>query len=82
MSVAERRANQIYHNYHLNTEDSEVKRNLMILLLTGVGMEKNEEDEYDLRNCFHGSWGEDVPVEEYCKQLREGITEPKEIEAW
>ena len=33
MSAAERRAQKLFNEYHLDDEDFEVKRNLMILLL-------------------------------------------------
>ena len=80
MSVAELRAHSIYRRFHLNNENEEVKRNLMILLLMNRSAKMAEQE--DLYTCFHGSWGDGMSTDEYCKELREGISEPKEVEAW
>ena len=51
MSTAERRAHKIFMDYHLNEEDLEVKRNLMILLLktdSFVSVDKMNKQSYSM----------------------------------
>ena len=64
--------------------NEDVKVEIMHILLNSIKGDNHraENEEYDLYSCFSGSWGEDLSTEEYCKELREGITEPKETEAW
>ncbi len=73
----------IYAKPLLNLKE-DVKVEIMHILLNSI--KSNEQtaknEKYDLFSCFSGSWGENTSAEEYCKELREGITEPKETDAW
>ncbi len=62
----------------------DVKVEIMHILLNSMKGDGHavENDNYDLYSCFSGSWGQNLSADEYCKELREGITAPKEIDAW
>lgn len=63
-------------------EDMRVE--IMHILLNSISHSEASggEKEYDLYTCFKGSWGEGTDVEEYVEDLREGISEPKEVDIW
>ena len=62
----------------------DVKVEIMHILLNSIKSDRQatENGNYDLYSCFSGSWGQNLSADEYCKELREGITAPKEIDAW
>ena len=63
--------------------DREVRFEIIHILLNSLSESSSAQSpKYDLRTCFRGSWGEDMSVDEYCKELRDGISEPKEVDAW
>lgn len=59
MSAAEIRANEIYNMYNLSQEDSEVKRMLMILLLTEKPENKKTVSYEEAFNSLPGAWEND-----------------------
>ena len=77
MSTAELRANRIFNALNLKNEDEEVRRNLMILLLS---VKKPEEPKKLCTEMFAGKWKGDETAEEIIETIREGRTKNKEIE--
>lgn len=56
---------------------------IMHILLNSINKdESTQKEQSDLYSCFKGSWGDGVNTDEYCEELREGISEPKEIATW
>ncbi len=68
----------------LKSLKKEVSNFAKILILSSFERPKvvEKEEKIDLSTCFHGDWGNGKSVEEYCKELREGLLNPEEIEAW
>lgn len=60
--------------------DKGLRVEIMHLLLNSIAEQTTETP--DLYSCFSGSWGDGMSADEYCKELREGITEPKDIDSW
>lgn len=64
MSTAEIRAHHIFNTYRLMDEDEEVKRNLMVLLLTTHAQQKNTCSYEEAFNSLEGAWENDGMVAE------------------
>ena len=64
--------------------DEEVRVEIMHILLNSIsGKAMNpKKNNYDLYTCFGGTWGDGLTAEDYCKELRDGLSEPKDIETW
>ena len=54
--------------------EPEYKHGLLELLRATLTNDVDSGKPHDLYTCFKGSWGEDTTVEDYCKELREGIS--------
>ena len=77
MSTAELRAHRLFNALNLKNEDEEVRRNLMILLLS---VKKPKEHKKSCTKMFAGKWQGDETAEEIIETIREGRTKNKEIE--
>ncbi|MBQ0074718.1 MAG: hypothetical protein KBT34_11040 [Prevotella sp.] len=64
--------------------DKGMRLEIMHILLDSINTSDASDNntQPDLFTCFKGSWGEGQNPEEYCKELREGIGIPKEVESW
>ena len=77
MSTAELRARQLFNDFNLRNEDEEVRRNLMILLLS---VKENEKRTKLCAKMFAGKWQGDETAEEIIESIREDRTSNREIE--
>jgi len=59
MSIAELRANKLYNEYHLKNESPDVKRMLMILLLSDSTEQKHPVSYEEAFNMLPGAWEHD-----------------------
>jgi hypothetical protein len=70
-----------YENVLLQLPD-ELKRKLINSLTSSLDeKEKTNTSKIDKLPKFHGSWGEGMSVEDYCKGLR-GNFKPREVGTW
>lgn len=77
MHTSELRALQIFNSCNLKDEDEEVKRNLMILLLS---VPPKKEPKKSWASKFAGRWNGDETAEEIMSAIYDGRTSNSEVD--
>lgn len=72
--------------YDISLLQKQLREFAKILITTNrnIAMEKVEEPskKEDPFACFSGDWGGNIPVNEYCDELRHSGLQTREIEPW